>query len=222
MPRLCYYPGQGKLRVIKVYPTYISSVVKTSTLIPPLVWLPFPPLHSLPNPTMRPYTSIRLVTQLTRQYSTAATKTNATKANKSRRPWWWYARYGRAKQKKEPKKEQEVDPPKNPSGPSLPGPPRNIVCIGANYAGHIAELGGTRPKEPFFFLKPATSLLLPPSERGRAGVETAPKDAKVLMPTGCDLQYEVELAVIVSKRLDEWKGGLQNLKEVVWGYKVGK
>lgn len=36
-----------------------------------------------------------------------------------------------------------------------------IICIGRNYAKHIAELndGGTAPAEPLFFLKPDTALL---------------------------------------------------------------
>ncbi len=36
-----------------------------------------------------------------------------------------------------------------------------ILCIGRNYAAHVAELhdGGTIPEEPIFFLKPDTALL---------------------------------------------------------------
>ena len=45
---------------------------------------------------------------------------------------------------------------------------------------------------------------------------------KVLMPKGCDLHYEVELGVIVKEKLDEWKGGKEDLKDVVDGYLVGK
>ena len=96
----------------------------------------------------------------------------------------------------------------------LPHPPSasTIVCIGRNYADHIAELGNTRPTEPFFFLKPTGSLLLPRGANQR----------KVLMPKGCDLHYEVELAVVLKKRLDEWKGGMRDLGDVVEGYKVGE
>lgn len=63
--------------------------------------------------------------------------------------------------------------------------PRTVACIGRNYADHIAELGNTKPAEPFFFLKPASSLLQP-----AAG-------AAVLSPRGADLHYEVELAAVV-------------------------
>ncbi|KAI5989240.1 hypothetical protein EDC04DRAFT_2816741 [Pisolithus marmoratus] len=36
---------------------------------------------------------------------------------------------------------------------------KKIVAIGRNYSEHIKELGNTRPKEPFFFLKPTTSYV---------------------------------------------------------------
>lgn len=36
---------------------------------------------------------------------------------------------------------------------------RSIVAIGRNYAAHAKELGNAAPKEPFFFLKPASSYL---------------------------------------------------------------
>ncbi|WP_223552053.1 fumarylacetoacetate hydrolase family protein [Aestuariivivens sp. NBU2969] len=35
-----------------------------------------------------------------------------------------------------------------------------IICIGRNYAEHIAELENERPEEPVVFLKPDTSILL--------------------------------------------------------------
>lgn len=36
-----------------------------------------------------------------------------------------------------------------------------IICIGRNYLAHIAELDRELPKEPLFFMKPATALVLP-------------------------------------------------------------
>ncbi|KAJ5525935.1 hypothetical protein N7494_012585 [Penicillium frequentans] len=38
---------------------------------------------------------------------------------------------------------------------------RKVMCIGRNYAEHIAELNSATPKQPFFFLKPSSSILLP-------------------------------------------------------------
>jgi acylpyruvate hydrolase len=35
-----------------------------------------------------------------------------------------------------------------------------IICIGRNYINHAKELGNAVPKEPVFFLKPDTALLL--------------------------------------------------------------
>ncbi len=34
-----------------------------------------------------------------------------------------------------------------------------IICIGRNYAEHIAELGNERPKNPVIFMKPDTAIL---------------------------------------------------------------
>ncbi len=35
-----------------------------------------------------------------------------------------------------------------------------IICVGRNYAAHIAELDNERPKEPILFLKPDSAVLL--------------------------------------------------------------
>jgi len=51
-------------------------------------------------------------------------------------------------------------------------------------------LNNSRPKQPFFFLKPASSIL-PPG--------TGP----VIRPKGVDLHYEVELALIMGKQLKD-------------------
>ncbi|KAK9773522.1 putative Fumarylacetoacetase-like C-terminal domain-containing protein [Seiridium cardinale] len=63
---------------------------------------------------------------------------------------------------------------------------RKVVAIGRNYADHVAELNSARPKQPFFFLKPSTSILL-------AG------EGPVIRPRGVELSYEVELALIMGK-----------------------
>ncbi|KAI1345174.1 hypothetical protein F5Y15DRAFT_410849 [Xylariaceae sp. FL0016] len=67
---------------------------------------------------------------------------------------------------------------------------RKVVCIGRNYADHIQELNSARPKQPFFFLKPSTSILLP-------------GEGPCIQPKGVDLHYEVELALIMGKRLKD-------------------
>ncbi|KAI9765099.1 MAG: hypothetical protein M1840_007806 [Geoglossum simile] len=65
---------------------------------------------------------------------------------------------------------------------------RKVVCIGRNYADHIKELNSARPQQPFFFLKPQTSIL-------------PPNSGPVLRPRGVTLHYEVELALIIGKEL---------------------
>ncbi|KAH8657611.1 fumarylacetoacetate hydrolase [Tricladium varicosporioides] len=65
-----------------------------------------------------------------------------------------------------------------------------VVCIGRNYADHVKELNNQRPKQPFFFLKP-TSSILPPG----AG--------PVIRPKGVDLHYEIELALIMGKQVKD-------------------
>ncbi|XDG06582.1 hypothetical protein ABKA04_006197 [Annulohypoxylon sp. FPYF3050] len=65
-----------------------------------------------------------------------------------------------------------------------------VVCIGRNYADHIAELNSARPKQPFFFLKPTSSVLLPGA-------------GPVIRPKGVDLHYEVELALILGKQVKD-------------------
>ncbi|PKS06608.1 hypothetical protein jhhlp_007357 [Lomentospora prolificans] len=69
--------------------------------------------------------------------------------------------------------------------------PSKVVCIGRNYADHVTELNNVRPKQPFFFLKPPSSIVLP-------------GQGPVIRPRGVDLHYEVELGLIMSKRLRDF------------------
>lgn len=56
----------------------------------------------------------------------------------------------------------------------------------------MAELNNTKPKQPFFFLKPASSIVLPGA-------------GPVIRPKGVDLHYEVELALILGKDVKDLK-----------------
>ncbi|RYP93479.1 hypothetical protein DL770_000363 [Monosporascus sp. CRB-9-2] len=67
-----------------------------------------------------------------------------------------------------------------------------VVCIGRNYADHITELNSARPKQPFFFLKPPSSILPPGA-------------GPIIRPKGVDLHYEVELALIIGKQLRDFQ-----------------
>merc|ERR1711939_418249 len=51
---------------------------------------------------------------------------------------------------------------------------KKVMCIGRNYADHVKELNNQRPKQPFFFLKPPSSILLP-------------NEGPVLRPAGVDM-----------------------------------
>lgn len=61
-----------------------------------------------------------------------------------------------------------------------------VMCIGRNYADHVTELNNQRPKQPFFFLKPSSSILLP-------------NEGSILRPRGVNLHYEVELGLVIGK-----------------------
>lgn len=76
---------------------------------------------------------------------------------------------------------------------------KKILCIGRNYADHITELGNKAPAQPFYFLKPSTSILLP-------------GDGPILRPVGTKLHYELELAIVLGKKL-------QNLNPATFGEK---
>jgi 2-keto-4-pentenoate hydratase/2-oxohepta-3-ene-1,7-dioic acid hydratase in catechol pathway len=66
--------------------------------------------------------------------------------------------------------------------------PSKVVCVGKNYAAHIAEMNtGDAPKEPLLFLKPSTSVI-------------GPGDA-IRIPAGStNVHHEAELAVVIGAR----------------------
>lgn len=68
--------------------------------------------------------------------------------------------------------------------------PSKIVCIGKNYADHVAEMRelgtGPAPDAPLLFLKPSTAIVGP--------------DAPVVHPADSErVDYEGELAVVIGK-----------------------
>ncbi|KXT15924.1 hypothetical protein AC579_1436 [Pseudocercospora musae] len=65
---------------------------------------------------------------------------------------------------------------------------RKVMCIGRNYADHVKELNNQRPKQPFFFLKPPSSILLP-------------HEGPILRPAGVNMHFEVELGLVIGKTL---------------------
>ncbi len=64
---------------------------------------------------------------------------------------------------------------------------KNIFCMGRNYAEHAKEGGGSVPTVPVFFSKPPTCVVAPETPVVHHGVTQ-------------QLDYEVELAVVIGKR----------------------
>ncbi|KXL51534.1 hypothetical protein M433DRAFT_60083 [Acidomyces richmondensis BFW] len=67
---------------------------------------------------------------------------------------------------------------------------RKVICIGRNYADHVKELNNQRPKQPFFFLKPPSSILLP-------------NEGPVLRPAGVNMHFEIELGLVIGKKVHD-------------------
>ena len=91
----------------------------------------------------------------------------------------------------------------------IPRPPRNIVCVGLNYAEHAAESRSTQgvPEHPVYFAKPAGTVIGPGAE--------IPLHAHVSRR----IDWEAELVVVIGR------GGRDipedEALERVFGYTVG-
>ena len=100
-----------------------------------------------------------------------------------------------------------------------------IMCIGRNYAAHIKELNNTTPKQPFFFLKP-TSSIITPLPQGQTAItkpasnsisqdilksgnllKTTPSVLKkgnpspIYLPKGIKTHHELEIALVIKQKL---------------------
>ena len=64
--------------------------------------------------------------------------------------------------------------------------PSKVVCVGKNYAAHVAEFGMQVPEEPLLFLKPSTAVI-------------GPGDPIRLLPISRRVDYEGELAVVIGR-----------------------
>ncbi len=89
-----------------------------------------------------------------------------------------------------------------------PTSPINVVCVGKNYADHVAEMAGLTgapadAEVPTVFLKPATSVI-------------GPGDP-VRLPAGAGrVDHEAELAVVMGRPARDLTPG--NALSHVWGY----
>ena len=82
--------------------------------------------------------------------------------------------------------------------------PSKIVALGRNYREHAAEFNNPAPEQPIIFLKPPSSLL-------------APDDPIVRAPNVKRIDYEGELAVIISRECSQLRDGA-DLKPYIAGY----
>jgi len=61
-----------------------------------------------------------------------------------------------------------------------------VVCIGKNYADHIAEMGGPPPTDPVIFMKPNTAIIGP--------------NVPIRLPTNASpVHFEGELAAVIGR-----------------------
>ena len=84
-----------------------------------------------------------------------------------------------------PSARSESSPP-SVAGPALRPDPAKVLCVGLNYADHVAETGRDLPSYPDVFVKFASSLI-------------GPNDAIVLSGITAKLDYEGELAIVIGK-----------------------
>ncbi|NLE81410.1 MAG: fumarylacetoacetate hydrolase family protein [Rhodococcus sp.] len=80
-----------------------------------------------------------------------------------------------------------------------------VVCIGKNYAAHVAEMGGETPEDPVIFIKPNTSIVGP-------GVP-------IMLPASSnEVHYEGELAIVIGRPCKDVPAA--KALDVVLGYTV--
>jgi fumarylpyruvate hydrolase len=96
------------------------------------------------------------------------------------------------------------------SGTDLQFPVHRIYCVGRNYEDHAKEMGGTGREAPFFFLKPADTILL--AQPG--------KPAQMPYPSlTSNLHHEVELVVAIGLGGSNIKAA--DAQRHIYGYAVG-
>ena len=90
-------------------------------------------------------------------------------------------------------------------------PVRRVYCVGRNYAAHAREMGFDPDREPpFFFCKPADSVVVVPP--GRTVDIHYPSQTR-------DYQHEVELVVAIGKAGSDIP--VEQANEHIFGYAVG-
>ncbi|MFC4374879.1 fumarylacetoacetate hydrolase family protein [Nocardia halotolerans] len=80
-----------------------------------------------------------------------------------------------------------------------------VICIGKNYAAHVAEMGGEAPSEPVIFIKPNTSIV-------------GPNVPIILPPSSSQVDYEGELAVVIGRPCKDVAAA--KAADVILGYTI--
>ncbi|MBO0854761.1 MAG: fumarylacetoacetate hydrolase family protein, partial [Nocardia sp.] len=80
-----------------------------------------------------------------------------------------------------------------------------VVCVGKNYAAHVAEFDGETPQDPVIFLKPNTAIV-------------GPNTPILLPPAASRVDYEGELAVVIGRPCKDVPAA--KAAEVILGYTV--
>jgi len=106
-----------------------------------------------------------------------------------------------------------ITPPAVAAVPVVGGgsfPVRRVYCVGRNYAEHAQEMGHSGREPPFFFMKPADTLVAVPEH----------ETVRIQYPTlTSNYHHEIELVVAIGV-------GGTNIKAAdapahIWGYAVG-
>ena len=92
------------------------------------------------------------------------------------------------------------------AGSDLRFPVRRIFCVGRNYAAHAREMGNDEREPPFFFTKPADTVV------DTGGIIAYP-------PLTQNLHHEIELVVAIGK--EGFRLQPEAALSRVWGYGVG-
>lgn len=86
--------------------------------------------------------------------------------------------------------------------------PTKVVCIGLNYREHAVETGATPPSEPVIFMKAPDCVVGPYDD--------------IEIPPGSDqTDYEVELAIVIGKRL-RYATSQEQAMDAVLGYTISQ
>jgi len=86
--------------------------------------------------------------------------------------------------------------------------PTKVICVGLNYLGHIKESNAETPKEPIIFMKAPDSVV-------------GPNDDIVIPPQSDATDYEVELAIVIGKKV-LYLDSPEQVPDYILGYSISQ